>query len=44
MAQVWLSFDEIQQVFGCDAADARKRVVANQRSARIFHAALQSPA
>jgi hypothetical protein len=30
MAQVWLSFDEIQQVFGCDAADARKRVVANQ--------------
>ena len=30
MAQVWLSFDEIQQVFGCDTADARKRVVANQ--------------
>jgi hypothetical protein len=30
MAQVWLSFDEIQQVLSCDAADARKRVVANQ--------------
>jgi hypothetical protein len=30
MAQVWLSFDEIQQVFGCDAADARRRVIANQ--------------
>ena len=30
MAQVWLSFDEIQQVFSCDAADARVRVVANQ--------------
>jgi hypothetical protein len=30
MAQVWLSFDEIQQVFGCDAAAARKCVVANQ--------------
>ena len=30
MAQVWLSFDEIQQVFRCDAADARRRVVANQ--------------
>jgi len=26
MAQVWLSFDEIQQAFGCDAADARRRV------------------
>jgi hypothetical protein len=30
MAQVWLSFDEIQQVLSCDAADARKCVVANQ--------------
>lgn len=30
MAQVWLSFDGIQQVFSCDAADARRRVVANQ--------------
>jgi hypothetical protein len=30
MAQVWLSFDEIQQVFDCDAADARRRVIANQ--------------
>jgi hypothetical protein len=30
MAQVWLNFDEIQQVFSCDAADARRRVVANQ--------------
>jgi hypothetical protein len=30
MAQVWLSFDEIQQLFNCDAADARRRVVANQ--------------
>ena len=30
MAQVWLSFDEIQQMFSCDAADARRRVVANQ--------------
>ncbi len=30
MAQVWLSFDEIQQVFGGDTADARRRVVANQ--------------
>jgi hypothetical protein len=30
MAQVWLSFDEIQQLFSCDGADARRRVVANQ--------------
>jgi hypothetical protein len=30
MAQVWLSFDEIQQMFSCDSADARRRVVANQ--------------
>jgi hypothetical protein len=30
MAQVWPSFDEIRQVFGCDTADARMRVVANQ--------------
>jgi hypothetical protein len=30
MAQVWLSFDEIQQLFNCDTADARRRVVANQ--------------
>jgi hypothetical protein len=30
MAQVWLSFDEIQQLFSCDAADSRRRVVANQ--------------
>jgi hypothetical protein len=30
MAQVWLSFDEIQQAFSCDAADARRRVIANQ--------------
>jgi hypothetical protein len=30
MAQVWLSFHEIQQVFNCDTADARRRVVANQ--------------
>jgi hypothetical protein len=30
MAQVWLSFDEIQDLFGCDAVDARRRVVASQ--------------
>jgi hypothetical protein len=30
MAQVWLSFDEIQQLFSCDAAEARRRAVANQ--------------
>jgi hypothetical protein len=30
MAQVWLSFEEIQEVFRCDAADARRRVVASQ--------------
>jgi|SRR5579883_87217 hypothetical protein len=30
MAQVWLSFEEIQELFHCDAADARRRVVANQ--------------
>jgi hypothetical protein len=30
MAQVWLSFDEIQQMFNCDAADARRRAVASQ--------------
>jgi hypothetical protein len=30
MAQVWLSFDEIQELFSCEAADARRRVVANQ--------------
>jgi len=30
MAQVWLTFEEIQDLFGCDAADARRRVVANQ--------------
>jgi hypothetical protein len=33
-AQVWLSFNEIQQVFGCDTADARMRVVANQLERR----------
>lgn len=30
MAQVWLSFEEIQELFNCDAADARRRVIANQ--------------
>ena len=30
MAQVWLTFEEIQKLFGCDAADARRRVIANQ--------------
>jgi hypothetical protein len=30
MAQVWLSFEEIQQLFSCDAVAARRRVVANQ--------------
>ena len=30
MAQVWLTFEEIQDLFGCDAADARRRVIANQ--------------
>jgi hypothetical protein len=30
MAQVWLSFEEIQELFSCDAADARRRVIANQ--------------
>jgi hypothetical protein len=30
MAQVWLSFEEIQEMFNCDAADARRRVIANQ--------------
>jgi hypothetical protein len=30
MAQVWLTFEEIQDLFSCDAADARRRVIANQ--------------
>ncbi len=30
MAQVWLTFEEIQEFFGCDAAEARRRVIANQ--------------
>ena len=30
MAQVWLTFEEIQELFSCDAADARRRVIANQ--------------
>ena len=30
MAQVWLSFEEIQELFRCEAADARRRVVASQ--------------
>jgi hypothetical protein len=29
-AELPISFDEIQQVFSCDAADAGRRVVANQ--------------
>jgi hypothetical protein len=30
MPQVWLSFEEIQELFRCDAADARRRVVARE--------------
>jgi hypothetical protein len=30
MAQVWLTFEEIQDLFSCDVADARRRVIANQ--------------
>jgi Ni,Fe-hydrogenase III component G len=36
MAQVWLSFDEIQDLFGCDAVDARRRVVASQWAHDFF--------
>jgi hypothetical protein len=30
MAQVWVTFEEIQDLFTCDAASARSRVIFNQ--------------
>jgi hypothetical protein len=30
MAQVWVTFEEIQDLFTCDAAAARSRVIFNQ--------------
>ena len=30
MAQVWVTFEEIQDLFGCDAASARSQIVLNQ--------------
>lgn len=30
MAQVWVTFEEIQELFTCDAAAARSRVIFNQ--------------
>jgi hypothetical protein len=37
MAQVWLTFGEIQDLFNCDAADARRRVIADQWERRRGH-------
>jgi hypothetical protein len=37
MAQLWLTFEEIQEMFGCDAADARRRVIANEWERRRGH-------
>jgi hypothetical protein len=37
MAQVWLTFEEIQDFFGCDAAGARRRVIANEWERRRGH-------
>jgi hypothetical protein len=37
MAQVWLTFGEIQDLFNCDAADARRHVIANQWERRRGH-------
>jgi hypothetical protein len=30
MAQVWVTFEEIQDLFGCDAASARSQIILNQ--------------
>jgi hypothetical protein len=30
MPQVWLTFDEIAEMFHCDSAEARSHVIANQ--------------
>ena len=37
MPQVWLTFEEIQDFFSCDAADARRRVIANEWERRRGH-------
>jgi hypothetical protein len=37
MAQLWLTFEEIQEMFGCDAAGARRRVIANEWERRRGH-------
>ena len=30
MVQVWVTFEEIQELFGCDAASARSQIILNQ--------------
>jgi len=37
MAQVWLTFEEIQEMFGCDAGEARRCVIANEWERRRGH-------
>src|SRR3981081_2074992 len=40
MAQLWLTFDEIADLFYCDNAGARSRAIANQWERRRCNAAL----
>jgi hypothetical protein len=37
MPQLWLTFEEIADLFSCDAAGARSRVIANQWERRRCH-------
>jgi hypothetical protein len=37
MPQLWLTFEEIADLFDCDAAGARSRVIANQWERRRCH-------
>jgi len=37
MPQLWLTFDEIADLFDCDSAGARSRVIANQWERRRCH-------
>jgi hypothetical protein len=37
MPQLWLTFEEIADLFYCDTAGARRRVIANQWKRRRYH-------
>jgi hypothetical protein len=37
MPQIWLTFEEIADLFYCDTAGARRRVIANQWERRRYH-------